>query len=61
MKPKLHAPFHGVLSLPDSLKTRTTMARMKVLPDTAFSKSKSKSGKSFGDFFMGSTRDNGEK
>jgi len=56
VKPKLHAPFHGVLSLPDSLKTRTTMARMKVLPDTAFSKSKS--GKSFGDFFMGSTRDN---
>ena len=53
---QFHAPTHGVLSLPESVRSRTVMARMKLLPENAISKH----GEYFGDFFMNSLEKNNE-
>ena len=51
---QFHAPTHGVLTIPETIRSRTVMARMKILPDNALSQH----GEYFGDFFMNSLENN---
>ena len=51
---QFHAPTHGVLTIPETVHSRTVMARMKMLPDNALSQH----GEYFGDFFMNSLGNN---
>lgn len=51
---QFHAPTHGVLTIPETIRSRTVMARMKILPDNALSQH----GEYFGDFFMNSLKNN---
>ena len=57
---QFHAPTHSVLTMPETVQSRTVMARMKMLPDNALSQR----GEYFGDFFTNSLEKNnhaGEK
>ena len=49
-----HAPTHSVLTMPETVQSRTVMARMKMLPDNALSQR----GEYFGDFFKNSLEKN---
>ena len=51
---QFHAPTHGVLTIPETIQSRTVMARMKMLPDNALSQH----GEYFGDFFRNSLEKN---